>query len=240
MGLKVSRAQCNTSNPCTGLSNVSGCISDSNLKSVGVGSNKLQKEAADAFIKMYADMPKEIKGSVRFTDSYRPLKVQCNIFDFDYYEKTGKRRKKGTSGTPVATPGSSNHGWGRAIDIFPENVQKWIKENGPKYGWCWGEVKSEPWHFTFCGPGNNRDKNCDNFCTGPMTVNTSSSSSSVEEPSSPESTTDQQPQTAGVDNLGSFFKTMFQTLKGAGIGQKQIQEINEDVDRISEIIKKVL
>jgi len=245
MGLKVSRAQCNTSDPCAGLSNVSGCISDSNLKSVGVGSNKLQKEAADGFIKLYADMPKDIKSSVRFTDSYRTLKVQCNIFDFDHYEKTGKRRKKGTSGTPVATPGSSNHGWGRAIDIFPDNVQKWIKENGPKYGWCWGEVKSEPWHFTFCGPGKNRDKNCDNFCTGPMTVNTSSSSStSTEEPTSGDTTTSSSStpssSTPGMGNLSDFFKTMMQTLKGTGIGQKQIQEINEDVDRISEIIKKVL
>jgi hypothetical protein len=43
-----------------------------------------------------------------------------------------------------------------------------------------------------------------------------------------------------MDSLGGFFKTMFQTLKGSGIGQKQIQEITEDVDRISEIIKKVL
>jgi hypothetical protein len=43
-----------------------------------------------------------------------------------------------------------------------------------------------------------------------------------------------------MGNLSNFFKTMMQTLKGTGIGQKQIQEITEDVDRISEIIKKVL
>jgi hypothetical protein len=240
MGLKVSRAACNTSNPCATNPGVSGCISDSKLKSVGVGSNKLQKDAADGFIKMYADMPKDIKSSVRFTDSYRPLKVQCNIFDFDHYEKTGKRRKVGTSGTPVATPGSSNHGWGRAIDIFPENVQKWIKENGPKYGWCWGEVKSESWHFTFCGPGENRDKNCDRFCTGEMTVDTSSSSS--EDSSSSGSTTDTgSTQSSSTGNsLVDFFRSAYNTLKSTGMGEKQIQEINEDVDRISEIIKKVL
>jgi hypothetical protein len=178
MGLKVSRQACNTSDPCSTNPGVSGCINDSNLKSVGVGSHKLQKDAADGFIKMYADMPADIKSSVKLSDSYRPLKVQCNIFDFDHYESTGKRRKKGTSGTPVATPGGSNHGWGRAIDISPSNVQKWIKDNGTKYGWCWGEVKSESWHFTFCGPGPNRDKNCDSFCTGKMTVNTSTKSSS--------------------------------------------------------------
>jgi len=166
MGLKVSRQACSSSNPCASNPEVSGCINDSDLMSVGVGSNKLQKDAADGFIKMYADMPADIKSSVKFTDSYRPLKVQCNIFDFDHYESTGKRRKKGTSGTAAATPGGSNHGWGRAIDIFPNNVQKWIKHNGTNYGWCWGEVKSESWHFTFCGPGPNRDKKCDSFCGG--------------------------------------------------------------------------
>ena len=166
MGLKVSRQACSSSNPCASNPGVSGCINDSDLISVGVGINKLQKDAADGFIKMYADMPDDIKNSVKLSDSYRPLKVQCNIFDFDHYENTGKRRKKGTSGTPVATPGGSNHGWGRAIDISPSNVQKWIKDNGTKYGWCWGEVKSESWHFTFCGPGPNRDENCDSFCGG--------------------------------------------------------------------------
>jgi hypothetical protein len=77
MGLKVSRQACSSSNPCASNPEVSGCINDSNLKSVGVGSNKLQKDAADGFIKMYADMPADIKRLVKLTDSYRPLKVQC-------------------------------------------------------------------------------------------------------------------------------------------------------------------
>jgi len=250
MGLKVSRQACSTSDPCTTNPGVSGCINDSNLKSVGVGGNKLQKDAANGFIKLYNDMPSDIKSSVRFTDSYRPLKVQCNIFDFDHYEKTGKRRKKGTSGTPVATPGSSNHGWGRAIDIFPENVQKHIKENGPKYGWCWGEVKSEPWHFTFCGPGPNRDKNCDSFCTEKMTVDTSSGSSS-EEPTTGGTSTSK------VDTIdllnpvdliagkgaSDFFKSLGKMFKKRGESandQQKETQITENVDRINEIIRKVL
>lgn len=261
MGLKVSKQQCSTSDPCSGLSNVSGCISDSKLKSVGVGNVKLQKEAAEGFIKMYADMPKDIKSSVNLTDGYRPLKVQCNIFDWSYYESTGKRRKKGTAGTAVAMPGTSNHGWGRAIDIFPDKVQRWIKENGPKYGWCWGEVKSEPWHFTFCGPGENRDKNCDRFCTGKMTVDISSSkdtttdtSTSSETPSTTEKSSEESKDKnlsmadllggAGLKQwLDTFMPIQNKEKKSDKESEKKDEDktkINEEIQRISEIIRKVL
>jgi hypothetical protein len=173
--MKVTKSACSSSDPCSGFGDASGCISNSQLKSLGIGNHKLQTDAANAFIKMYSDMPSEIKSSVKLSDSYRPLNVQCKIFDFDHYEKTGKKRKKGTAGTAAAYPGSSNHGWGRAIDISPSNVQKWIKENGEKYGWTWGEGKAvgEPWHFTFCGSGPNRDKNCDSYLKEKITVDTS-------------------------------------------------------------------
>ena len=265
MGLKVSRQACSSSNPCASNPEVSGCINDSNLKSVGVGSNKLQKDAADGFIKMYADMPADIKRSVKLTDSYRPLKVQCNIFDFDHYESTGKRRKKGTSGTPVATPGGSNHGWGRAIDISPSNVQKWIKDNGTKYGWCWGEVKSESWHFTFCGPGPNRDKNCDSFCTGKMTVNTSTKITTVGTTAgttagatTTDTTTDGSTTNATTTNSnvsGDTNNSPASLLGGGELmgwlnmffpGKKSVSEnktkhkINEDINRIKDLMRKNL
>lgn len=264
MGLKVSRQACSSSNPCASNPEVSGCINDSNLKSVGVGSNKLQKDAADGFIKMYADMPADIKSSVKLTDSYRPLKVQCNIFDFDHYESTGKRRKKGTSGTAVATPGGSNHGWGRAIDISPSNVQKWIKDNGTKYGWCWGEVKSESWHFTFCGPGPNRDKNCDNFCTGKMTVNTSTkitpvgTTSTTAGETTTDTTTDGSTTNATTTNSnvsGNTNNSPTSLLGGGELmgwldmffpGKKSVSEnktkhkINEDINRIKDLMRKNL
>ena len=163
----LNRQQCSTSNPCSKLSsNDNGCLS--NLKSVGIGSHALLPEAADGFIEMVNDMPSDIKDSIKLTDSYRPLKTQCKIFDFNKYESSGKKIKKGTSSVPVAGPGTSNHGWGRAIDISPKKVQDWIRENGTKYGWCWGEVRSEPWHFTFCGGGPNRSSRCDSFCKGPI------------------------------------------------------------------------
>jgi len=44
---------------------------------------------------------------------------------------------------------TSNHGWGKAIDIEGSKAQKWITKNGCKYNWWWGEVPSEDWHFTY-------------------------------------------------------------------------------------------
>lgn len=53
-----------------------------------------------------------------------------------------------------ANYGTSNHGWGRSVDIGSKDkpkleAQKWIRENGWKYGWYWGEQPDEEWHFTW-------------------------------------------------------------------------------------------
>jgi hypothetical protein len=54
---------------------------------------------------------------------------------------------------------TSNHGFGNAIDVA--DGKSWIRKNGEKYGWYWGEATSENWHFTFCGDGV---VNTPNFC----------------------------------------------------------------------------
>jgi len=256
--MKVSKSACSSSNPCSGLgSDVSGCLGSSNLKSIGIGNNVLAKEAADAFIKMTDDMPSNLKSKIQMGGAYRPLNIQCNIFDWDKYESTGKRVKKGTSSTPAAYPGTSNHGWGRAIDISPSDVQNWIRENGTKYGWCWGEVKSEPWHFTFCGPGSNRDKNCDSFCKGKMTVDTSSdkkeTSTDKEETSTDKKTTKEpkkkiNPFLAPLDAIIAFAKGDTKGLEDTEsllelsniTNEEEIKNISEEVVRIKDIMKKIL
>jgi len=140
-----------------------GRLSDSVLKSVGIGGHRLAIEAADAFIRMIADI-KAAGLTPALSDSYRTYDAQNAGFDWDLYISTGgsrsdtsptrgaKRAKKGTNGgTAMAFPGTSNHGWGKAIDIGPTNVRNWIKANGVKYGWSWYEGKSvgEDWHFTY-------------------------------------------------------------------------------------------
>jgi flagellum-specific peptidoglycan hydrolase FlgJ len=125
-----------------------GKLSASELVSIGNGL-KLEPNAAADYLKMEQDANAD---GVQFnvTDAYRTYEIQDVIFDWDRYNRTGEKKKKGTN-TAAALPGTSNHGWGKAIDIFPASAQQWIKKNGYKYNWSWYEGKSinEPWHFTW-------------------------------------------------------------------------------------------
>lgn len=84
------------------------------------------------------------------TDAYRTLATQVSL----------KIRK----GTFAARPGTSNHGWGLAIDMASRiNVDnsdehRWMETNGPHFGWInpwWAEDRIrtngeyEPWHWEF-------------------------------------------------------------------------------------------
>ena len=83
------------------------------------------------------------------TDSYRSLPEQISI--------------TGTRGRFAATPGTSRHGLGRALDLcggvqdFSSPAHRWMKQNGPLFGWfhpSWaaaGGSLPEPWHFEFAG-----------------------------------------------------------------------------------------
>lgn len=99
-------------------------------------------------------------------DSYRPRSVQERVFKARYVRvsyRTGtfwdgsfwrKRPKVATA----AVPGTSNHGWGRAVDVGEERDRDataesldaatlaWLIEHAPGYGWSW-ELQDEPWHI---------------------------------------------------------------------------------------------
>jgi len=147
-------------------SGANGALPDSalvNCGKYGYGEVRMVPEAAEAFKRMAADAQKEgIK--VVVSDSYRTYAVQNRIFDWDLYVKTGgsrddttgnkkaKRKKIGTGGkTAAAFPGTSNHGWGIAMDVGGAAWKKFIRNNGVKYGWSWfeGRACKEDWHFTY-------------------------------------------------------------------------------------------
>lgn len=69
------------------------------------------------------------------------------------------------TGAPVATPGTSNHGWGLAIDAAlkvdgkvvtittkPANCKRsglqFLLKVAPDLGWSW-ELQNEPWHIRY-------------------------------------------------------------------------------------------
>lgn len=57
-------------------------------------------------------------------------------------------------GNLAARPGTSNHGWGHAVDLAsPGPMRRVIDRFGKDFGWQWGEVSSEPWHVTYRGGG---------------------------------------------------------------------------------------
>ncbi|WP_420452521.1 M15 family metallopeptidase [Ilumatobacter sp.] len=78
---------------------------------------------------------------LRITDSYR-----------DYDEQVDLVRRKGlySQGGLAATPGTSNHGWGLAVDadVRDPRTLQWLKVNGPRFGWV-ESVPREPWHWEF-------------------------------------------------------------------------------------------
>lgn len=104
---------------------------------------------------------------------YRPYAAQKQLF-LDRYQRTESGRvpqitrewngstwylKKGKS--PSGVPGTSNHGWGLAIDIDVTNpkVYKWLVDNGPNYGFYLQGPKErdgkpnpefEAWHWQYC------------------------------------------------------------------------------------------
>ncbi len=104
---------------------------------------------------------------------YRPYETQFELVDWGTYEDSVKtvdvlpikqikkigtwQTKNNVQGKPakVAVPGTSNHGKGHAVDVDGctgceySDAQNWVRKNGEVYGWYWGEVKSENWHFTF-------------------------------------------------------------------------------------------
>ncbi|MFE2755198.1 M15 family metallopeptidase [Actinosynnema sp. NPDC059335] len=46
----------------------------------------------------------------------------------------------------VATPDTSAHVSGRAVDIGPPAARRWLSEHGARYGLC-QVYRNEPWHF---------------------------------------------------------------------------------------------
>lgn len=54
----------------------------------------------------------------------------------------------------AAVPGTSNHGWGKAVDFWMgPGVYTWLSRNASRFGWSHAEGASvgEDWHWTFVG-----------------------------------------------------------------------------------------
>lgn len=111
---------------------------------------------------------------------YRPYEQQLALFESRMKPFPDAKRTKQTirtfngakwylhSGAPVATPGTSNHGWGVAIDaalklrgkrggvvsittkprVASRSGLQFLLDEAPSLGWSW-ELQSEPWHIRY-------------------------------------------------------------------------------------------
>lgn len=101
----------------------------------------LAKEAALGFDAMVRAAEKDgVK--IRLLEAYRALARQ--EYFWDQYLHHG--------GNLAARPGTSNHGWGTAIDVDRKNYPAalpWMRENATQFGWDLPDQlgKSEPWHW---------------------------------------------------------------------------------------------
>ena len=107
--------------------------------------------------------------TLTMTNGYRNLDQQQALFEQRYQLEANGGKTKVWNGTTyylkapnlaqAASPGTSNHGWGGAVDMAlggygtaAQNVSTnpafmaWAVHNAGPLGWSW-EVQSEPWHI---------------------------------------------------------------------------------------------
>lgn len=122
-----------------------GRLSDAELMSIGEGNHRLAPAAAHAYKQMF-DAARQEGISWSITDSYRP-----------YAQQVAVARQKGlySQGGLAAYPGTSNHGWGLALDLgggahqANSRENQWLQQNAGRFGFH--GIGGEPWHWEFGG-----------------------------------------------------------------------------------------
>ncbi|GAB6936641.1 M15 family metallopeptidase [Isoptericola variabilis] len=124
-----------------------GSLADHSLCDIWQPGEKLRADAAVALSALNEAFRVRFGRDLCLVDSYRSISSQYAV--------------KASRGYLAATPGTSMHGWGLAIDLCGDEyrsseVYGWLWENGPAYGWenpPWaqrgGMGNYEPWHFEY-------------------------------------------------------------------------------------------
>ncbi|MGY1773365.1 NlpC/P60 family protein [Blastococcus sp. SYSU D00813] len=126
-----------------------GLIPPSALCEIGVAAHSLRCDAAAAYRAMDAAYAAAFGSPICITDSYRTYASQVRLY--------------GQKPALAAVPGTSNHGWGLAVDLcggiqdFGTPQYRWMVANAGRFGWLhptWadpGNGREEPWHWEYAG-----------------------------------------------------------------------------------------
>jgi zinc D-Ala-D-Ala carboxypeptidase len=139
---------------CDGIAKITnapnGQIPSNELCTLWESGEQLRADAAVALAKLNIGFKQRFGENLCVTDSYRSISQQYRL----------KSIKPGLA----ATPGTSEHGWGMAVDLC-DGIQsgsgarfQWLRANAASYGWenpDWarhgGGGPYEPWHWEFNG-----------------------------------------------------------------------------------------
>jgi cell wall-associated NlpC family hydrolase len=126
-----------------------GLIPPSAMCPLGVGGHTLRCDAAAAYRALSAAFAGAFGSPLCITDSYRTYIGQVRLY--------------GQKPALAAVPGTSNHGWGLAVDLcggverYATAQYDWMKANAGRFGFLhpdWAEPgngREEPWHWEYAG-----------------------------------------------------------------------------------------
>lgn len=131
--------------------------------------HRLRADAAASWDRLASAYKARTGGrTLPITDSYRTISVQERLFldrymraasgggyygDVRYWKGVRYVRRRGQNA--AAVPGTSNHGWGTAVDAgttsFTSDAYKDLNAIAGHYGWSntAGRAISEPWHWEY-------------------------------------------------------------------------------------------
>ncbi|HEY0187346.1 MAG TPA: M15 family metallopeptidase [Cellulomonas sp.] len=116
-----------------------GNIPASALEEVGSTGHRLWAPAAESLEQLIADAAQD-GVTIGITDSYRSYEAQVDV---------AERKGLYSEGGLAAVPGTSDHGWGLAVDLdLDDAAQSWMRANGSRYGFE-EDTPREPWHWAY-------------------------------------------------------------------------------------------
>jgi D-alanyl-D-alanine carboxypeptidase len=133
-----------TGNPADLAMYGNGKIPKESLTSIGSTGHRMWTPAARQFEQLSAAAARD-GVTIGITDSYRTYESQV-----DLAERKGLYKNGGLA----AVPGTSDHGWGRSLDLKLDSAAlAWMRDNGATYGFK-EDVPRESWHWTYYPPGS--------------------------------------------------------------------------------------